>query len=57
MNFDEIKRNSPDGATHYNPTGVWAIYYKCDNNGIYFWYDSYECWLVSLIPREKLKPL
>lgn len=29
MTFDEIKKNAPDGATHYAHVGDWSvIYYK-----------------------------
>ena len=39
MNIEEIKKNAPDGATHYSPNAVFGCnyYFKVEMNNVFIW--------------------
>lgn len=43
MNIDEIKRNAPDGATHYSRQ--IERYFKITNKNIYIY--RLNCWVLT----------
>lgn len=59
MTIEEIKKNAPQGATHYRPD--WSgdpVYYMYKNNSMFLWMDE-DCWQPSrlTIKNALLKPL
>lgn len=51
MNIEEIKKNKPNGATHY----MKPLYYK-NVDGVWFYYDpSLNLWFESLSAENKKK--
>lgn len=56
MKIEEIRKNAPDGATHYDDVGIYykvhgvAVYMQIDNDWI--WYTPLE-----LISEFEIKPL
>lgn len=54
MNIDEIRKNKPKGATHYDPRG-WLVYYKLTKNGVLFWADVKGVWFRSSLTLENYK--
>lgn len=59
MTLEEIKRNKPDGATHYNPNGKSAIYYKVRNGAYAFYCAKHDLWYGSsyFLDDDNIKPL
>lgn len=47
MNIEEIRKNKPEGATHYDPRGGWSIYYKVKNDVVLFWANERKEWIKS----------
>lgn len=63
MNIDEIKRNAPDGATHYRVLNGKLEYLKkiTYRDDWYIWWDSHNGWMTTLWKRveigKDIKPL
>lgn len=67
MNIEEIKRNAPNGATHYqNLEIIERIMYYKKINGIIYWFNDCDFWSSVLKDdglefmkklRSKIKPL
>lgn len=67
MTIEEIRKNAPDGATHYEKVLKTIIYIKLENHFTYYWNMSNDfeySWIVlacrSLMKpyiKDKLKPL
>lgn len=59
MTLDEIRKNKPDGATHYIDH-VGVKYYKLDNLGVIHIYNKksmeYECMYLH-VNETVIKPL
>ena len=62
MNIDEIKRNAPDGATHYQTIPVLS-YLKIDDSWSYTWFshlkkpDWVKFFPVCVLDYTNIKPL
>ena len=54
MNIDEIRKNAPNGATHYKIYGGFAFYHKFNNKRIYVWdcdhWRRFSCFVDGLEP-------
>lgn len=57
MNIDEIKRNAPDGATHYDIDDGEVFYWKISGNGFLFWNDWFKKWYSEDHSNLTLQPL
>lgn len=57
MNIDEIKRNAPEGATHYHKNIFGVKYYKRQNNDQLFSRYVEGDWIPSFISPHKPMPL
>ncbi len=59
MNIEEIKKNKPNGATHYADDQLGFDYVLINKHGkLYIWNARYSEWLpVFSTPCHKLKPL
>lgn len=60
MTEQEIRKNKPDGATHWNPNNAKAVYYKINDGKIKFWVDKHQLWYGSCVGMDEskiLKPL
>lgn len=57
MTIDQIKKNAPEGATHWNPNNTKAIYYKVNNGKIKFWVEKHQLWYGSCVSIGEIKPL
>lgn len=57
INDNLIKENKPCGATHYNPNGEKAVYYKIDNGELKFYVHKHDLWYGSCMKLDELKPL
>lgn len=55
----DIKTNAPEGATHYNPSGVKAIYYKIQDGRYRFYCSQHNLWYGSayFLDDDNIKPL
>lgn len=56
MSIEEIRKNAPDGATHYSDLDEDVVYYQKTNNVI-FWDDVYDVWDEVYFDMPELKPL
>lgn len=52
MTLDEIRKNKPEGATHYDKFGN---YYK--KKAIIYWYQFDRWVMMTHSPQYELKPL
>ena len=54
MTIEEIRKNAPDGATHYSTYGGFVIYHKFQDKGIYVWdcdhWRRFSCFVENLKP-------
>ena len=64
MNIDEIRKNAPIGATHYEICGKidkYALYWKFNDNGMFMWEHHRDKWTkFKFMSRDyinKTKPL
>lgn len=47
MTIDEIRKNAPDGATHYEicvKENPYALYWKFNNDGMFMWQELLSKW-------------
>lgn len=57
MTLEEIKRNKPDGATHYEVDGRFTYYYKFNGFNLYIW-NCKKGWILKPVEWAKdIKPL
>lgn len=56
MTIEEIRRNAPEGATHYDDVG---IYYKKEGKFLYMEINDGWIWYtnIELISEFEIKPL
>lgn len=61
MNIEEIRKNAPDGATHYRiGSQVNIIYYKAiDFDDLYFYRPKHNIWSITgnTLKNNEIKPL
>ena len=59
MNIDDIRKQAPQGATHYADDEFGFDYVLINEHGkLYIWNARYSEWLpVFSTPDHKLKPL
>lgn len=56
MTPEEIRKNAPEGATHYNYRT--ETYYRQDEAGLYYWCDGWRLsWYLSAQFMIYIKPL
>ena len=58
MTIEEIKRNKPDGATHYYSDwsiALYYVYYPFGFGGILSYING--CWVSVFVDDRNLKPL
>lgn len=57
MTIEEIRKNAPDGATHYDTTDL--DYLKLCNKEWYWWCDSkwYQAMISDCYYNANIKPL
>lgn len=57
MTLEEIKRNKPIGASHYETEGRFIYYYKFNNINLHIWNDR-KGWILKPVEWAKdIKPL
>ena len=57
--IEEIRKNAPNGATHYFFGEDWVAYVKTENSQVYFYPNFMRSW-IEAIPNEvppEAKPL
>lgn len=54
MNIEEIRKNKPEDATHYDPRG-WLVYYKISKHCVFFWAEERNKWMNSSLTLENYK--
>lgn len=59
MIIEEIRKNKPEGATHYNPNAKSAIYYKIVNGAYKVYHKKHNMWYGSgyYLGDNNIKPL
>ena len=57
MTIEEIRKNAPEGATHYELDGRFTCYYKLNNINLSIW-NRNKGWLLKPIEWAlDIKPL
>ena len=57
MTIEEIRKNAPDGATHYEIDGRFIYYYKFNNINLSIW-NRNKGWLLKPVEwAVDIKPL
>lgn len=57
MNIEEIRKNAPKGATHYNDTDDIAVVYFRQHQGRWQFFGFMDEWIFALLSFENIKPL
>lgn len=58
MTIEEIRKNAPKLATHYNPEGVKAVYYYHDGKMVRVYNQKHDRWYGSMLDSlSLLQPL
>lgn len=58
MTIEEIRKNAPDGATHYKVYGLLVIYYSIKSHLVFRYKKSEKNWIrCSMCDSSNLKPL
>lgn len=57
MNIDEIRKNRPEGATHYNDTDDIEVVYFRRYQGRWQFYGFMDEWVNCLLTFDNIKPL
>ena len=57
MTIEEIRKNAPDGSTHYEIDGRFIYYYKFNNSNLSIW-NRNKGWMLKPIEwAVDIKPL
>lgn len=58
MTLEEIRKNAPEGATHYDDPLGFIMYYKYENESVLVFLNFSKEWATSKhLDLQKLKPL
>lgn len=50
---ENFNKPTPDDATHFNPKGIYAVWYKCEM-GVWFYWGGIGFWKPSLLKSSNL---
>lgn len=57
MTIEEIRKNAPDGATHYDENRIGLIYIKYVDNAPFYTYSDFILWRKMNPHYDTIKPL
>ena len=56
MTLEEIRKNAPEGATHYKIDSGYTLYYRDDIYALWLWIKKGE-WVITRYRLGDIKPI